>query len=117
MDVRSHLAGQDNQILVVRLPAAVNHLTAEPLRLSIQHRLPARDDAALILDASDVSLITSVGIAMLLQVQELCDDRDAGMCLASLAPPVRRMLELLKLDARFRTAPTVDDALRALDPA
>ncbi|MGD9691849.1 MAG: STAS domain-containing protein [Phycisphaerales bacterium] len=117
MDVRHELAGHDRQILVVHLPPAVNHITAEPLRQAIEQRLPVRDDAALVLDASEVSLITSVGIAMLLQVQELCDDRAARMLLASLAPPVRKMLALLKLDARFRSADSLDEAVRDLDNA
>lgn len=116
MDVTSNLAGSDNQILIIRLPSAVNHLTAEPIRAAVERLLPPRDDAGLVLDASDVSLITSVGIAMLLQLQELCDDRAQRMLLASLAPPVVRMLELLRLDARFQTATDAEHAVRDLEP-
>lgn len=115
MDVSTQLIGEDRQILVVRLPQAVNHLTAEDIRSAVERELPKRDDAGLVLDASEVSLITSVGIAMLLQLQEHCDDRDTGMLLVSLVPPVLRMLELLRLDARFRTASDLEEAVRSLE--
>lgn len=115
MDVRTEPAGDDGQILVVHLPTAVNHLTAEAIREAVERGLPKRDDAGLIFDASEVSLITSVGIAMLLQLQEACDDREAPMLLASLASPVRRMLELLRLDARFRVVADVEAGVREIE--
>ncbi len=111
------LAGLDNAVLVVVLPSALNHDTADPLREDVRSLLPNRDDAALILDCSSVSLITSIGIAALLQIQEHCIDRQAPMFLASVTPPVRRMLEILKLGARFETRPSVGDAIAEIERA
>ncbi len=115
MDVRTETAGHDGQILVVHLPSAVNHVSADGIRSAVERALPSRDDAGLVLDASRVTLITSVGIAMLLQLQEMCDDRRIGLLLISLVSPVRRMLELLRLDARFGIAADLDEAVAHIE--
>lgn len=108
------LAGPDDSILVVYLPLALNHETADPLREDVRALLPNRDDAGLVLDCSGVSLITSIGIAALLQIEEHCRDRRAPMILAALTPPIQRMLEILKLGSKFRTNPSVEDAVATL---
>ena len=108
------LLGFDRQILVITLPRAVNHQTANPLLAAARTLLPNRDDAALILDCREVSLITSIGIAALLQIQERCSDVRAGMALAGVTPPIRRMLSMLRLDAKFRIEGSVDEAIQAL---
>lgn len=102
-------------MLVLSLPASVNHQSAEPLRAAVRRLLPNRDDAALIFDCRDVTLITSIGIAALLQIQERCDDLGAPMILAGVTAPIRRMLSLLRLDGKFRIEGDVADSIAALD--
>lgn len=104
-------AGPDGGTLVFSLPQSVNHISADPIRQAVSRLLPNRDDAALILDCADVTLITSIGITALLQIQERCRDAGAPMALAAMTSPIRRMLTMLKLDQQFNLAPTVDDAL------
>lgn len=112
MDDFSHrLAGPDGAVLIVALPPSVNHITAESIRQGVSRLVPNRDDAAVILDCAGVSLITSIGITALLQIQERCRDAGAPMALASLTEPIRRMLVMLKLDRQFEMAHSVDDAL------
>lgn len=105
-------AGPDDAVLVVYLPLSLNHETADPLREDVHALLPNRDDAGLVLDCSGVSLITSIGIAALLQIDEHCRDHRAPMILAALTPPIRRMLEILKLGAKFATADDLEEAVR-----
>lgn len=109
-----HLAGPDDAILVVTLPLALNHDTAEPLREDVRTLLPNRDDAGLILDCSGVSLITSIGIAALLQIDEQCRDHGAPMILAAVTAPIRRMLEILKLGGKFIITDDLDEAIAAI---
>lgn len=116
MDDFTHtLAGPDGAILVVALPPAVNHVSAESIRQGVSRLLPNRDDAALILDCASVTLITSIGITALLQIQERCRDAGAPMALASLTEPIRRMLVMLKLDRQFELAHTVDEAMERIE--
>jgi anti-anti-sigma regulatory factor len=107
----------DYATLVIRAPATLTHETAEPLRACAERRLPNRDDAGLVLDMSDVRLITSIGIAALLQVQDhtRAVTGDANRFrLAALPGEQLEFLTMLKLDAAFAHSETVDDATAAL---
>lgn len=103
--------GPDRNILVIRLPERLNHITAEALTEEARRRLPNREDAGLILDCTDVELITSIGIASLLQVSEHCRDHRAPLVLANLSEALRTMLEMLKLAGRFKATDHVDEAV------
>ena len=70
-------AGELDQVLVVAAPAALDHAAADPLRQAVSDNLPDREDACVILDLQEVELITSIGIAALLEIRELCADRRA----------------------------------------
>lgn len=116
-DFPHQLRGRDGQILVLSLPKALNHLSAEPVKAAVRRLLPNRDDAALVLDCREVAIITSIGIATLLQVQEQCGDARAPMVLAGVTPPIRKMLAMLRLDNKFRIEADLDDAVAGLDAA
>lgn len=114
MDMPHRLGGQDGEVLIVDIPGELTHKSADDLRQTVARRLPNRDGAGVVIDMSGVQLITSIGIAALLQVQEICRDRDARMLLAGLSDRLRAFLKMLKLDRRFESAGSVDDALAAL---
>ncbi len=102
-------------MLVVRVPRDLNHEWADPLRLCVARNVPDRDGAGVVLDMSSVEMISSIGIAALLQVQEMCKDRQARLLLAGMPQAQARLLSMLKLDRRFSQSPTVDDAVAVLD--
>lgn len=108
------LAGPLNQVLVVRAPEALDHAIAEPLRRVVVDALPDCDDAAVVLDLTRVELITSIGIAALLEIREFCTDRSARLVLAGLREEPRSMLRLLRLEAKFAYAAHVDDAVASV---
>lgn len=114
-DIPTRLAGRDGSVLVVRLPFEVNHDSAEPIRQCVARALPNRDGAGCVLDLADVVLITSIGIASLLQVQEFCRDRGAPLILAAVPPRQMNFLRMLKLDRKFEFSPSVDEAVARLD--
>jgi len=109
--IRHEFGGLDGAILIVRVPPEVNHITADPLRETVLHALPARDDAGVVLDCADVSLITSIGVAALLQIKDHCQSVRAPMCLANVSGVLRTMLTLLKLRDHFKEAPDLDAAI------
>ncbi len=102
-------------MLVVRVPRDLNHEWADPLRLCVARNVPDRDGSGVVLDMADVEMISSIGIAALLQVQELCKDRQARLMLAGLPPAQSRLLTMLKLDRRFAQSASVEEAVVALD--
>lgn len=110
-EIHHILRGPNDTILVVEVPRELNHDSAEPLRAAVQRSLPNCDGAAVVLDMTRVALISSIGIAALLQVQEFC--RDRGVTLTLAAVPARQMgfLQMLKLDRKFAVAGNVDEAI------
>lgn len=113
-DVPYNFAGPDQSVLLIRVPRLLTHETVEPLRDTVALRLPKRDDAAVILDMAEVELISSIGIAAMLQVVEFCRDRGAPIRFASLPDRQRDFLRMLKIDTKFQLEPTVEDALAGL---
>lgn len=97
--------------MLVRLPVDLNHDTAEPLRRTVIDHWPDRDDAALVLDFASTTLITSIGIAAILQVEEFCKDRAAPMAMAAVSPSIASFLKMLRLDRRFTQEPTAEAAI------
>ncbi|MCA9294146.1 MAG: STAS domain-containing protein [Phycisphaerales bacterium] len=107
----TRLAGSLEQVLVVEAPEALDHTAAGPMRQAVEQDLADRDDAAVVLDLSQVELITSIGIAALLEIREFCADRDAPLVLAGLGDEPRSMLALLRLEGKFQYAASVDEAV------
>lgn len=110
-DLRTTLAGPAEAVLVVDLPPALNHETADALRGCVEAYLPHHDEAGLVLDASGVEMISSVGVAVLLQVQDIAAQREALMCLAGLAESQCAFLRMLSLGERFTTRGTLEEAI------
>lgn len=114
-DVMHQLRGVDGAVLVVRVPSELNHEWAEPLRGCVMRHLPNREGAGVVLDFADVKLISSIGIAALLQVQEHCRDHEAKLVLASVPARQLAFFKMLKLERKFGFAPSVDEAVRLAD--
>jgi anti-anti-sigma factor len=88
--------------------------TADTIREEVSRRLPNAVGAGLVLDCSAVELINSIGITCLLQVQDHCRRAGAPMFLAAMPGPIQLFLRQLKLDRRFQSEPTVDDAVKRI---
>ncbi|MBL0926301.1 MAG: STAS domain-containing protein [Phycisphaerales bacterium] len=113
-DIHHDLSGRDGEVLVIRAPRDLSHETADDLRNTASRHLPNRDRAGLVIDMTEVRLISSIGIAALLQVQELCRERSSRMVLAALPDAQTRFLKMLKLDRKFCIVGTVSDAVALL---
>lgn len=108
-------AGAEGNVLVVVAPATLTQEGADDLRASIARDLPAVPGAAVVIDLSGTGMITSLGIAALLQAQEFCRDRGAGFILAGLTQANRKFLTMLRLEQRFDQADTPEDAIRLVE--
>lgn len=113
-DITHRLAGPDEQVLVVSVPRELGHEAADALRDCVVRNLPNRDGAGAVLDMQNVAMISSIGIAALLQIAEACKDRQAGLVLAALSDRQMGFLKMLRLDRKFTFAPLLDDAVASL---
>jgi anti-anti-sigma factor len=113
--VSSQLSGGAGLVLIVRLPSQLVDETASLIRDEVAQRLPNADGAGLVLDCSDVTLINSIGITCLLQVQDHCRRAKAGMLLASVPSAIEMFLKTVKLDKRFPAHRSVEEAVAELD--
>lgn len=112
---RTRRAGSADQILVFELPEQLVDDTIEPVQTAVRAALPQSDGAALVLDAANLALLNSLGITALLQIQDLCRTRQAGMAIAALPQSTRTLLSQLRLDKRFDLYGTVDEAVVSLE--
>lgn len=114
IDLDIRLEGRDGAVLVVRLPERLTHDTSSSVRMAVERSLPNRDGAGLVLDMSDVALLTSLGVATLLQIQEFCRDRGAPMRVAGLSTRLLAFFEMLGLEDNFELAAGVEEAVAEL---
>ena len=113
-EILHRLDGPDGRVVVVVVPPALNHQNADAMRDCVERWLPNRDDAAAILDLSAVVLISTIGIAALLQVEDLCRRRGAAFALAGVPPRQKDLLRMLHLTDKFRTVESVEEALAVI---
>lgn len=116
-DIRHTLAGRDGAVLLISVPAHISHETAEPLVDHVRSHLPNREGAGVVLDLTRVVLISSIGVAALLQIREHCADRAAPLVLASVPESQMVFMRMLKLDRKFEYASSAEDAVIQLDGA
>ena len=107
----SRIAGADGNILVIHLPTRFTDEWIAHIRHEVESRLPPIDGAALVLDFSAVTLVNSLGITCLLNLEERCRLAGASMALAGVRPVTLEFLKRVKLDRRFLQLATVDDAI------
>jgi anti-anti-sigma factor len=110
-EIRHRVDGADGRAVILTAPAVLNHQNADALTAAAERWLPNRDDAAAILDLSAVTLISTIGIAALLQIEDLCRRRGAGFALAAVPERQRELLRMLHLVDRFRAFDSVEEAV------
>ena len=108
--------GHDGEVLLVVILATLNHESAEPLRQLVIARLPNRDGAAVVLDLRSTEMVSSIGVASLLQVLEFCKDRRAAMVLAGVSPQLQKFFRMLGIERKFAFVPSIEDALVRIAP-
>lgn len=110
-ELHARFEGADSNILVVELPIELTHVNSENLRGEVRSRMPDHDRAAVVLDLGGCRLITSIGVAALLQIREACVDANSTLLLAALNSELAEFFQMLKLFDLFQIVGTVDDAI------
>jgi anti-anti-sigma factor len=67
-----------------------------------------------VLDFSQVSYLSSLGIRSLVTLEQRLKARAGGLVLAGMVPLVRRVIQISRLDGFLKTVATVDEALTAV---
>lgn len=111
-DIDTSLTGEAGAVLLVHLPEDLNHLTADKVRACVEARLPEHDEAGIVLDASSLTLITSIGVAALLQIQEIARERGCRMCLVRVGAEAMEFLAMLRLEDKFTRFDDEDEGVR-----
>lgn len=111
----SQVVGRQRGVLLVRLPSMVTDEQVTAIREEVRARLPRQAGSGLVLDFEAVELVNSIGITCLLQVEEDCRKLGARMLMAALPARIGLFLKQLKLDRRFKTSPSVEEAVAAID--
>src|SRR5688572_12829125 len=75
-------------------------------------RLAAPCSGRIVLDCTRLTYVASVGLRALLALHRNAEGRSRGVVLAGVGEPVRHVLDLAGLLARFTVAASVSDALK-----
>ena len=77
----------------------------------LTRRVAARKVRRVVLDLSDLRIITSAGIGALLKLRRTLIAQNCTVHLAALRPEIARLMELTGLTKSFQVYPTVAEAL------
>lgn len=102
-------------MLVVEVPRALNHDTAQGLTELVKRRLPAVDGVGLVLDMTVTELVSSIGITALLESEEAAQAVGGRMVLSGVNGELSAFLRMLGLSKRFSTAATVEEGVALLE--
>jgi anti-sigma B factor antagonist len=101
---------------VLELHGELDLQTVPQLRLALSEALQ-RDDGAVVVDLVDVTFIDSTGLASLLNALRRLTRAGRRLLLACADGPVRRMLQLTRLDGTFAVHESAEAALDAVSAA
>src|SRR5262245_46468351 len=98
---------------IVSLQARIDSLTSDETETSITSALDA-SPPALILDFSEVTFVSSMGLRVFLMAAKRCRAQNARLALHSVAPQIVTLFRLSGLTTFFPVYATRNDALAAV---
>lgn len=101
-------------VIVMELPQQLNRAQVKTFLRELQPLLEA-DRPRLVLDCSQVRLIDSAGVAMLLQCMQEAMKRDGDLKLAAVSAASGAILELMRVDRLFEIFDTAKEAVQSFD--
>ena len=99
-------------ITVAAISGDITHATAPEFQKSLLHELT--ETKALVLDFSELNLLTSSGLRVLLLLHRAAADGDCRLVLAAVPEPVRDVMEITGFWDQFGHYPSPADACAAL---
>lgn len=101
-------------VIVMELPQQLNRAAVKILFNELQPLLET-DRPRLVLDCSQVCLIDSDGVAMLLQCMQGAMRRDGDLKLAAVSATAGAILELMRVERLFEVFETAQEAVQSFD--
>ena len=101
-------------VIVMELPQQLNQAQVKTFFKELQPLLEA-DCPRIVLDCSQVRLIDSAGVALLLQCMQEAMKRDGDLKLAAVSAASEAMLELMRVDRLFEIFETSKEAVQSFD--
>ena len=106
-----HIQDKDNGVFIIKIGIKEVHTLDVPdLKDRLQQAIVERNIKKLVLDLSDVKLITSSGIGIFLNINKSLNSQ---FLLATPSEEVRNVLDLTKISTVITIFDTVDEALKA----
>ncbi|HOP64428.1 MAG TPA: STAS domain-containing protein [Spirochaetota bacterium] len=106
-----NLEERGNGLFVIKIVMSEVHTLDVPdLKEKIQHAIVERGIKKMVLDLSDVKLITSTGIGIFLNINQILKSQ---LNLACPNDDVKKVLELTKVTSVIKLYKTVDDAINS----
>lgn len=101
-------------VFVIRLGAEIDMTNASALRLALAERVP-NDAIGLVIDLSETTYFDSAGVHMLFDLADQLAVRQQGIAV-TLPPrsPIRRVLQVVRLEERMPMADSVRAAVTAI---
>ncbi len=91
-------AEQAGQPAVLRLSGDIDFFTEDAFREQAERLLDNDDITALVVDLSEVNVVDSSGLGLLVDLLRLCRDMDLPMSLRNVPRRVSQLLEMTGLD-------------------
>ena len=106
-----NLEDKGNGLFIIKIVMREVHTLDVPdLKEKIQHAIIEKSIKKMVLDLSEVKVITSTGIGIFLNINQILKSQ---LKLACPNDDVKKVLELTKVTSVIKLFPTVEDALKS----
>lgn len=111
MDTRPCELVEEDRGFVLKIAGQFTFDEIEEFDKQTRH-VAARKPLLMVLDLSELTMITSAGIGALMKLHRTLSATTCTIRMAALRPEIARVMELTRLTAVFQISPTVADALK-----
>ena len=105
---------KDEGMLIVKVCGDLDHHNISALRTAIDDHIFAIAPKGLVLDFSELTLMDSSGIGLIMGRLRLMEDIGSYVCVSGASEPIKKIIELSGLSKMIALAESVRDGIKAL---
>ncbi|MEN9231767.1 MAG: STAS domain-containing protein [Thermostichus sp. DG02_5_bins_236] len=113
MDVSTQISPKGSPVTIVHFPKGILSTVNVPTIRAELNRILTKQPGHLLLDLSEVTLIDSMGLSLLVSAQRNCRLAGYQLKLAGLQEQAKLIFAVTRLDSIFESYPSVAEALAA----